>query len=331
MDTSTRPLGLAYLAWASTCFFWGTTYLAIRIGVEVIPPGLFAGVRFLIAGTLFAFILRAFGHRLPPRRHWPDLCLLGVVMLGLGNGLVVWGEQFVASGTAALVITTTPLWVALYSAATPPREPLRLPAILGIALGTLGVGLIFRRDIGLAATPDFFKGIASILCAAMSWAAGAVYSQRRKLPVSALPGAAFQMIAGGVFLTLIGLASGEVARFDIDTRSALAFAYLVVFGAMVGFTSFVYALSKLPASFVTTYAYINPVVAVLLGWLILAEPITPGLATAGLCILAGVALIKSGTVRAPARIDRGEPLAAPVAAPPSPLPPSVCDEPAKGK
>jgi drug/metabolite transporter (DMT)-like permease len=283
----------AYLAWAAVCFFWGTTYLANHYAVQDMPPCLLAGVRFLMAGTTFLLWRLWCGDALPHRSTWPVLAVGGILLLGFANPMTNWAQQHVPTGLTALVFTTAPIWVALLDAATPGGQGLRANTVGGLALGFLGVAVIFRRDLGMLVNPNYVWGLAVVLLASLIWSSGAVLQKRISLRSSPLATAACQMIFVGCVLTALGLAIGELPRFRPDAVSLAGLAYLTIFGSIIGYGCFVYALSRLDAGFVSSYAYINPLVAIVLGWAVLGERVDWSLAAAAALIVSGVALIQA--------------------------------------
>lgn len=286
----------AYAAWAAVCFFWGTTYLAIRIGLETLTPLLFSGLRFIIAGGVLFFLMSWQRNvRLPKGREWFDLSVVGLLLLGVGNGLVVWAEQYISSGMAALLVATGPFWVAGLESFRRDGERIGIWAFLGMLIGFAGLSMLIAP--GLLKEPlggGFLLGVVALQGACFSWAAGSVYSKGRPLGVNPLMGAAVQMLIAGAALTLLGSFAGEWGEIAFSSRSLSALAYLIVFGSIVAYGSFIYAMQKLPLSIVSTYAYINPLIAMILGWLILSEPLGWRVWAATAVILGGVALVKTG-------------------------------------
>lgn len=304
----TRPLVLT--AYLTVCLVWGSTYLAIRIGVQDLPPFLFAGLRHLLAGMLLGAICLAAGQPFP--RQWRsirDQILIGLLLLVGGNGLVVWAEQWVSSSVTALLLAMVPLFAAWLGILLCGGR-LGLRPWLGLLIGLAGVALL----VGPAAPRDdaWLTGALVVLLAAFSWALGSVYAQRRRGNGAILPGIALQMLAGGFVLSLIGLGLGQAADPRLTSRGLSALLYLVLCGSLLGYTAYVYLLRNMPAAKASTYAYINPVVAVILGALILKEPITVRMLLALPLILGGVLLVqvaggrkrKEAQVAAPADITR---------------------------
>ena len=283
----------AYAAWGAVCLFWGTTYLAIRIGVRTIPPGLFGGLRFLTAGLIFLAYLRWKGHALPARRELLDMLIVGIALLAISNGLVIWAEQWVPSSIAALLVATLPFWMAGFEAVLPAGERLTLRKVAGIVIGFSGLVILFSPEIKTSFDMAYLKGILALLFAPLCWAAGSIYSKSRPAKSHPLMAAAMQMIVAGIVLILIGGILGEWKRFSLDAEGLAATAYLIVFGSIVGYGSFMYALAKLPATKVAMYAYVNPVIAVALGWLILNERMDWNVILATVVVLLGVVLVKS--------------------------------------
>jgi drug/metabolite transporter (DMT)-like permease len=293
--TTRREKVAAWGAWAAVCFFWGTTYLAIRIGLETLPPMLLAGLRFLTAGSiLFAFMYFWRGARVPKGRDLFDQALVGLLLLGIGNGLVVWAEQWVPSGLAALMVATSPFWVAGFERLRRDGERNSLRSMAGLLVGFAGLALLVAPGILNASYGvQFLLGLLGIQVGCASWTGGSVYSKHHHSEVKPLMAAAMQMLFAGLALLLAGSIAGEWRVLRFSVRSFSAFAYLVLFGSIVAYGSYTYAMQKLPLSIVSMYSYINPVIAVLLGWLILSEPLGWRMILAMGVILCGVALVKS--------------------------------------
>jgi drug/metabolite transporter (DMT)-like permease len=285
--------GKALFAYILVCTVWGSTYLAIRIGVRDLPPLLFAGVRFVIAGLLLAGIVLATGDRMPrTARDWKVLAITGLFLLLGGNAVVVWAEQFVESGPASVFVAAVPLWAAFFDALWPGGTTVFTWRVgVGLALGFLGSALLAGVKPGELVGADLAGPIALTLASA-SWALGTVYSKRNPTETSPYAASAAQMLAGGVGITLLGLLAGEAGAWRFSPSGIGALAYLVVFGSIVGFTAYAYALRHASATVVGTYAYVNPVVAVLLGWLVLGEAITARTIAAMVLILGAVLMIQ---------------------------------------
>lgn len=285
----------ALFALFSIYIVWGTTYLAIRIGVKDLPPVLFTGFRWLAAGPILFFILLLKKYSLPKKSDFKHLAIIGLLLLGGGNGFVVFAEQWVPSGLTALLITTVPFWVVGLESFYPVRKKVDRKIILGLILGLIGVLLIFGGDLTKIFDPSYLIGVVGLMFAVFLWSLGTLYSKHKKVSVHPLMGAAIQMIIAGIVITLFGLIIGEGNSFHFSHESFLAYLYLVVFGSLVGYGSYIYAISHLPLSLVSTYAYVNPIIALFLGWLILDEPINIWIVVASVVILVGVTLIKKGS------------------------------------
>jgi len=285
----------AYLAWISVCIVWGTTYLAIRIGVQDLPPMLFAGLRWLAAGSLLFAVLRIKKYKLPSKSDFLHASIVGIMLLGFGNGLVVVAEQWIPSGLAALLITTTPFWFVGIESFLPDGTKINSRIALGLIAGLAGVVLIFGGDINQLFKSDYLTGVIALLIAVMIWAMGSLYSKYRKIGIHPLMSAAVQMLTAGVLMSLLGVFLGELSGLSVSTNGFLAYLYLVFVGSLLGYVSYIYAISHLPVSLVSTYAYINPIIAIFLGWLILNEPLNIYIFVASVIILIGVYLVKTGT------------------------------------
>ena len=285
--------GKALIAYLLVCTVWGSTYLFIRIGVAHLPPFLFAGVRFLIAGLLLAAIIVPLGIRLPSRgRDWRTLAITGILFLCGANAIVVWSEQFVPSGVASVFVASMPLWSAFFDAVIPGgKTPLTWRIGVGLALGFLGTALLAGITPHEIAAADL-RGPIALTLGSASWALGSVYWKRHPTEVSPYAAAAVQMAIAGAILCVFGLALGEATEWQLDRTGLGAMAYLILIGSLVGYTAFGYALEHSSAAIVGTYAYVNPVVAVILGWLVLSEPITGRMLLAMALILGAVLWIQ---------------------------------------
>jgi drug/metabolite transporter (DMT)-like permease len=283
---------LARVALGLVCFFWGTTYLAIRVGVQDMPPLLFCATRFVIASLAMGPMALAAKERLPRGREWLDLAIAGTLLLGVGNSLLSWAAQWVPIGIASLVIVTTPLWMAAFAWVS--GENVRRRAVAGLCLGFLGLGAALWPQIA-AADPKsgFVEGICALLLSSISWAVGSVYSKKRPVGTGPLMSATIQMSVSSLIFVVAGLALGELPRYHPTASSAMAVLYLVVFGSIVGYGSYVYALSKLPTTQVAVYAYVNTLVAITLGVLFLGEAFSPSMGLGAPLVLFGVYLVNT--------------------------------------
>jgi drug/metabolite transporter (DMT)-like permease len=285
----------AYIALFSIYIIWGTTYLAIRIGVADLPPVLFTGFRWIVAGPLFMGILLLRKYKLPSKEDWKHIGISGLLLLGGGNGLVVFAEQWVPSGLTALLITTSPFWIVGMESLLPKGKKINASVACGLILGIVGIVMIFGGDFHKLFEPSYLGGVIGLMVAVASWAIGTIYSKYKKISVHPLMGAAGQMLFAGVVITIFGLLIGEANQFHFTNSSFLAYLYLVLFGSLIGYGSYVYAIAHLPVSLVSTYAYVNPIIALFLGWLVLNEPVTVWIFAASIVILIGVIFVKKGS------------------------------------
>jgi drug/metabolite transporter (DMT)-like permease len=302
--SASRPRVL--VAFAAVYLLWGSTYLAIRFGVETIPPFIMAGLRHLTAGLLLFAWLRVRGARWPEWRHWKSAALIGGLMLLGGNGLVSWAEQRVPSGLAALIVASVPIWMTALDGVLHRERPHGV-VIVGLAVGLGGIALLVAPGRFAGGSHVDPLGAAALLTAALLWAIGSLWSRRVPLPSSTLLATALEMIAGGVILFAAAGLTGEWAGFSfaaVSTRSLIALGYLVVAGSLLGFSAYIFLLGATTPARVSTYAYVNPVVAVFLGWAVAGEAITPRILIAAVVILGAVALIiRHGARRAPVVIE----------------------------
>lgn len=296
-----RPPAAAWVAFAAVCFFWGTTYVAIRMALESFPPLFLLTTRFLLSGSLMlagAVLSRA---TLPRGRELWRTAACGVLALGVGNGCLVYAETWVPSGLAALFITTSPYWMVGLEAALPGGERLHAPTLLGLLVGLGGV-LLLINPFGIEASGSgwaLLQGFGLLQVGCAGWALGSLLQRRSSAKAHPIVGAAVQQLATGFFYLLPALLVNE-RPVHWDVRSVGVLAYLVTFGSIVGYSAFVYAMAHLPVAVVSIYSYVNPAVAVVLGWLFYGERFGWREATAMLLIFAGVALVKRAQGRVPA-------------------------------
>jgi drug/metabolite transporter (DMT)-like permease len=301
-----RVGGRVIAAFAAVYVIWGSTYLFIRIAVQTMPPLLMAGVRFLIAGAiLLAITARMPGRSADPigRRQWRATAITGALLLFGGNGGVSYGEQFVPSGVVALLVATVPLFIAIFGAIFLGSR-LRRVAIAGIVVGLAGTAVLLRPGGGGAGDPGHML---LVLASPLTWAIGSLYATRGPLPKRPLVATGMEMVCGGALLVIGALVTGEGGAVHLDRISVASFLsllYLIVFGSLVAFSAYVWLLTKVPTTAVATYAYVNPLVAVLLGWLVLGERITGQTLIAAALIIVAVALILSRPPATPGRRPR---------------------------
>ena len=309
--TTARQRRLGYLSWVAVCVIWGTTYLGIRICLESIPPALMGGLRWTLAGSLLAIYVVARGEALPPPSRWGSIALLGFLLLGLGNGGVVFAEQWVPSGLAAVLVATAPFWMAGVEAALPDGERLDGKSALGLAIGFSGILVLVWPDLAVDRGADrrFLAGVVALQIASFGWALGSSYSKRQGSTDHILGTTALQMLAGGLIMVAGGTIRGEWQSLFFTTRTTVSLLYLSTLGAIGGFVAYTYALRHLPVSFVSLYAYINPVIAVALGVMLLGEPFDRRMAGAAALVFTGVAIVRwrrapvSTSTRAPEPAD----------------------------
>jgi drug/metabolite transporter (DMT)-like permease len=307
--------GQVWLGLLVLYFVWGSTYLGIAYAVETIPPFLMAAIRFALAGLVLLTwsIVRSRGEFVPPsRREWRDSAIVGAMLLGGGMGLVAWGEQTIPSGIAALIIALMPVWVAVLGRVFLGE---RLPgiAVAGIVIGFAGVGILVAPTIAGESGAFNPLGLVALLISPISWSAGSLFaSHRATLPKQPLVATGLQMVTGAAVLLVFALLTGEPARFDpaaVSRDSLVALAYLTIIGSLLAFTVYGWLLRVAPLPFIATYAYVNPVVAVILGTVVREESLDPRTLVAGAVIVGAVALIVTarGRMAAPRSQEKAEP------------------------
>jgi drug/metabolite transporter (DMT)-like permease len=290
-----RQHRLAIGAWIAVCLIWGTTYFGIRVTLETLPPWLMSGLRWTSAGAMITVYLWLRGERLPAPRLWSGAAFLGFTLLVLGNGGVVWAEQYVPSGLAAVIVAASPFWMTALEAFRSDGEPLTARVTAGLMVGLVGIVLLVWPDLASAGSGSrgFLAGVISLQIACIGWTIGSSYSRRHAREENVLSTTAAQMLAGGVMMLVIGTVSGEWRALHFAPRTTTALVYLATVGAIGGFVAYTYALRHLPISLVSLYAYINPVIAVALGAAFLGEPFNLRMAFAAALVFAGVAIVKA--------------------------------------
>ncbi|HEY3269017.1 MAG TPA: EamA family transporter [Armatimonadota bacterium] len=287
-------------AWSALGFIWGSTYLALRVGVLTFPPFLMAGVRFLIAGVALLFIARARGAQFPRGRSaYAALCLTALLLMVGGNGGTTWASQKAPSSLVGLLGSTSPLMIGFLSLFLPGSERLKPVGWAGLALGLVGLGVLLRPSGGAPIGPAALGCGIAVVC----WSAGSLLSRHRAPKCDAMASNAIQMLIGAVVLCAMGLITEHGLKQPLNWPALAAVAYLTVVGSCVGFTLFFWLLARVPAAKVATYAYVNPVVAVILGWAVLHERITGATLLGAAVTLAGVILTNAGRAAAPALIS----------------------------
>lgn len=295
--TRPRPSrALIILAFAAIYVLWGSTYLAIRYAIDTLPPFLMAASRFLIAGTILFAWAAVSGERIRDAlSEWPKALLLGGMLLLAGNGGVTWAEKYIATGLAALLVASEPLWVVMLNWGITRRRP-NAKVLLGVFVGLAGVALLVSDGFGKSDASANMSLVSAgvVLLAGFSWAAGSVYANHRPIKASTSMASGMQMLGGGLLLLVLAVVAGDVPRLNLAKASWVsigAVCYLVVFGSLVAFTAYSWLLRNVTPARAATYAYVNPVVAVLLGWSLASEPLTLRMLIAAAIIVGSVVLI----------------------------------------
>ena len=298
-----------WLALLALYIVWGSTYLAILFAVETIPPFLSAGIRFLVSGGILFLWRWAAGDRMPTKRQWRSTAVVGIFLLLGGNGLVSFAEQRIASGIAALIVGTVPLWLVLIEALRPGGVRPSWQAILGLIIGFGGIYLLVGpSELNVGSLQFDTIGIGAVILASFLWSIGSIYSRGADMPASSLMATGAEMLIGSAALFAVSGLLGEWRNFDlaaVSTESWLGLAYLITFGSLVGFVSYIWLLKNAPVSLVATYAYVNPLVAVFLGAWLADEAINARILVAGLVIIGSVILINQ-TKSTKARVKQEE-------------------------
>jgi len=294
-NTSPKQQRRAYWAWVAVCLSWGTTYLATSIAIESIPPFAMAGPRHVVAGVILALVLRARGISLPPREAWRGHALLGFLMVGMGNGCLVWAQQFLPSGVAAVMVAMIPFWMIAVEALMPGGEKIHVRQMIGLLLGFGGIFLLASSNLQKngASVKHIIFGVIMVQLACLGWSLGSTYAKRHRREENLFAATAAQIIFGGLVLMLAATLTGEWSQVHPTPRSMAAVMYLIVVGTFVGYVCYVYALKHLPVSIVSLYAYANPLIAVILGSVILNEPFTRRMAAATGIIFAAMVIVRS--------------------------------------
>jgi drug/metabolite transporter (DMT)-like permease len=280
-------------AFASVYIVWGSTYLAIRFAIETIPPLLMAGFRFIIAGLLMYVWGRFRSKERPTRIHWQSAAIVGLMLMLVGNGGLSWSEQLIPSGIAALIVAISPLWFILIDWMQGGTRP-TAGVFIGLALGTLGIAILVDPADLVGGGEVSALGATVLLLSSVCWAFGSFYARSAKLPASPALANGMEMLLGGIGLIFVGMITGEMKDLhlaNVTTKSLLAVAYLVVFGSIIGFSSYIWLFRSTTPTRASTYAYVNPVVAVFIGWLVGGEQLPTRVVLAAVLIIAAVAAI----------------------------------------
>jgi drug/metabolite transporter (DMT)-like permease len=287
------PLSRVIAAFAAVYVLWGSTYLGIRFTIETLPPFFTNGVRFAVAGAVMYVWARLRGSRTPSAREWRAGAVTGFLLFLCGTGAVVWAERVIPSGVAALVVATEPLSFVLIEAVRRRRMP-KGAIFAGLALGLAGLAILVGPGSLLGGERFDVAACAVLVVGTFCWASGSLYSRGSRMPESPVMATAVTLVCGGACLAVLGLLTGELGRFDpagVSTRSVVAVLYNFVFGSIVGFSAYLWLLRVTTASRVSTYAYVNPIVAVFLGWALAGEALNPRVFVAAAVIVGAVALI----------------------------------------
>lgn len=290
---------LVTLNFAAVYVLWGSTYLAIMVALESLPPALMAGTRFFVAGTVLLGYLLWRRVPLPPRRMLGPIALIGMLMLFGGNLLVVIAEMTVTSGMAAVIVANLPFFMVAIEALQGDGERLSLTGLLGLLCGFTGILILTwpkLQAVGFR-NPWEMRGEMALLAANLCWAVGSIYSKHRVRDVAPLMSVALQMLIAGTALLLFGFVLGEAPRYHLTPRTGLAVLWLIVAGSLLGYSAYIWLLSHVPVVKISTYAYVNPIIALLLGWLLLGEQLDARIGIGTLVILAGVAVVNLARVR----------------------------------
>ncbi|MBV6394267.1 MAG: putative inner membrane transporter YedA [Anaerolineales bacterium] len=276
---------------------WGSTYLGIKVAIETIPPFLHGALRFFISGLIILAWQKAAGQAMPTRSQWKSTFIVGTLLLVGGNGLVAWAEQSIPSGIAALIVSTTPLWLVILEALRPGGVKPGWRAVIGLAIGFLGIFILIgpaEFSGGASALPPL--GVIALLCATALWASGSIYSKNADLPKSSFVTTGAEMLMGSIGMFVVSLLTGELNGWnpaEVSARSLAGLIYLITIGSIVGFGSYIWLLANAPIALVATYAYVNPIVAVLLGYLLGNETLEPRVWLAAAIIIGAVIIINS--------------------------------------
>lgn len=296
MSNSSRATPLAYLAFVTVCVVWGTTYLGIAVALETVPVLLVAGLRWMFAGLALSVLMLLSGRGLPRPALWAPLLLLGFLMNVVGNGFVVYAQQYVASGLTAVLIATTPFWSALVERLLPNGERFSPRSLLGLGLGFSGIVNLVWPEMtnGGAGGRAFIGGVIAIQLACIGWVIGTSYAKRHELGDNPFRSTALQMVFSGIMLLGAATWNGDWAHVTFTPRTLGAMLYLSIAGSVVAYSAYIYAIQHLPLSLVSLYAYINPIIAVTLGTLLLSEPFSTRIAISAALVLLGTWVVSSG-------------------------------------
>jgi drug/metabolite transporter (DMT)-like permease len=292
---SNRSNYIAYLALAAVCIIWGTTYLALRIAVVGFPPFLFTALRQTTAGLLLAGFMFTLGKAaIPSRAQIFHQAIGGFFMLSLGNGLVAWAEMHIPSGIAAIICSMMPVLVIMINLVSSREERPTLPIILGVILGLIGIIMIFGEHIAEFSKTEYLIGIVLTFAAVISWAGGSIWIKKKNTESNPFVNAGLQMFFGGLWCFPLSLLFDDLSNVTWTAEAAYSLIYLIIFGSIIAYASYSYALRKLPMTIVSLYAYVNPLVAILLGWFVLEEKLNLKIVFAFILTVAGIYIVNKG-------------------------------------
>jgi drug/metabolite transporter (DMT)-like permease len=302
-DTKHRPAWKTLLAFGIIYFVWGSTFLAIRVGVREVPPLVLAAMRFSVAGLVLCGWMLARGERSPSAREWQSASVLGMVIFLFDYGLLFWAEQRVPSGIAAVMLATIPVFMALSEIIFLRTQSLTLRLSLALLIGIGGVGVLMSRALNLGGAPIDKRGAMALIFASISWSVASAFARKLPLPSSKVMSSGAQMLAGGIFLTIAAGVFGEFRNFHpgaVSRGAWLALLYLIVAGSIIGFTAYVWLIHHESPTKVGTYAYVNPIVAVLVGYFLGGEALTTRTMLGTLLVLISVIVITTMPAKKPA-------------------------------
>jgi drug/metabolite transporter (DMT)-like permease len=293
VSAAARSKPLAYAAFITVCLIWGTTYFAITVALDTVPVLLLAGLRWMFAGVVMSALMLATGRGLPRPALWGPLLLLGFLMNVVGNGFVVYAQQYVASGLTAVLIATTPFWSALIERLLPSGERFSRRALTGLGLGFTGIVILVWPEMtnGGAGGRAFIVGVIAIQLACVGWVIGTSYARRHELGDNPFRSTALQMVFSGTMLLTAATINGDWSHLSFTPRTIVAMLYLSIAGSLVAYSAYIYAIQHLPLSLVSLYAYINPMIAVTLGTLLLSEPFSTRIGISAALVLAGTWIV----------------------------------------
>lgn len=295
ITVNTKKNVLAYLALGAVCIIWGTTYLALRVGVTQFPPFLFSAIRFLLAGPILLTLVYLLGKsEVPSRKVLAQQAISGLLLCTFGVGIVGWSEMYVSSGLAAIICSVMPIWVMLINFAIASDDTPAFPVVLGLVIGLAGILLIFGEHVADFSNPGYTLGIVTTFLGNICWAFGTVWVKRKTQATNPFLAAGLQMFFGGIFLIPMSLLFDDYNAITTNGDMIFALAYLILFGSVAAYACYSYAIKKLPMTLVSLYAYINPIVAVVLGALLLNERLNLRIGVGILITLAGIYIVNRG-------------------------------------